>query len=229
MYASQYPLIGAQSPNYWFLPDTNQRDILGQLVNAADAFWGGAELIYGQAGGTIAANNLCVYSGAFSFTTCPNTANQGRPVAVAMAAMTVGQYGWFFISGAQVPITASASVAAGSLIGITGAGTVGAVTAGKQLESAVSSAPSSTTVVKTNVQTQAGSPVIVTQGYDGWFPGVTITGTGVSGTVANVSSDGRTVTLSANATATGSVTVTGTYTGFILATIDRAAVEGQIT
>jgi hypothetical protein len=229
MYACQFDYIGVQSPNFWFVPDTTQRVPLGTLISAADPFWGGAEFVYGQATGTISAFNLCSYQGAQQFTALANTANTGRSVAVALAALTVGQFGWFYVYGAQVPVTVTASVAAGTTFGITGAGTAGANTAGKQILNAVSSAPSSTTVVKANVQTTNGSAILVTQGYDGWFPGVALSGTGISGTVLSVSPDGRTVTASANATATGSISATGTYTGFILAEINRPLAQGAIT
>ena len=48
-----------------------------------------------------------------------NTANLAREVGVAMSntALTTGQYGWFAVTGV-VPMSAQASVAAGTSIGI---------------------------------------------------------------------------------------------------------------
>ena len=160
----------------------------------------------------------------------PNTANTGRPVAAAMFPMVAGQFGWFQTEG-QAAISATASVAAGVTFGITAAGQVGANSAGKQILSSASAAPSTTTVVKANALTVSGSNVITVPNSDGWFVGVTVSGTGIpaSTTITGISPDGRVVTLSANATASGVVSLTGTYTGFIIAQLSSPFVQGAIT
>ena len=58
-----------------------------------------------------------------------------------------------------------------------------------------------------------------------------LSGTRIAGgtTITAISDDMRSVTMSANATASGSVSVTGTYTGFIKAQISRPFVQGQVT
>ena len=162
----------------------------------------------------------------------PNTANTGRSIGVAINAvpsLASVQYGWVQISGNAV-IRATASVAAGTTFGIdvTVAGSVAANTAGRQVLNAVSVAASTFTVVKT-AQTLNGSPFIKFTDVSGFVLGVTLTGTGVSGTVSVIDYDNRTITSTANSTATGSTAVTGTYTGFIVGQINRPILQGAIT
>src|SRR5688572_28154270 len=91
----------------------------GFLARADDKVWGPGEFIFGRAGGSIRAYGLCVFTPVWdatnklytmNFTEVPNTANLGREVAVNQAgAMTVGQYGWFLVSG-LTPVDCTASV-----------------------------------------------------------------------------------------------------------------------
>ena len=148
-----------------------------------------------------------------------------------MYPMASGDYGWFCVDG-EVPVAVTASVAAGTTVGLTGAGTVGAVTDGKQILSAVSSLASTGTVAKANTTTVSGSNILrLSIPADGWFYGIALSGTGIaaSTTVTGISEDGRTVTMNNNATASGSVTVTGTYTGFIKLQMMHPFVQGQVT
>lgn len=201
---------------------------LGTIVRFTDPYWGGGEFIYLKANGTINNGNLVTWDLSNFATAVPNTANLGVPVASAVGASVSGAFGWFQISG-QAYISTTASVAAGTGFGLTGAGTVGALTAGKQIVNAVSRAPGTTTVVKTNVGTVNGSNVITpAAGADGWFVGATMSGTGISGTITSISPNGKEVTLSANASATGLISATATYTGFIIASMDRPLAQGQI-
>ena len=64
---------------------------------------------------------------------------------------------------------------------------------------------------------------------DGLFTGLTASGTGISGTITGMDAGGKFVTLSANATATGAITATFTYTGFVLVHISDPFVQGAIT
>lgn len=230
-YANINGIIGNQPLSFYNVPDTTQRFALGAILTGSDNVWGGGAFIYLKAGGTINMGNLVVWDATGSATQLANTANQGRSVAAAIYPMTSGQYGWFVLSG-QVPVSCTASVAAGTTFGITGAGTVGANSAGKQILNAVSVAASTNTVVKANVSTQSGSNILrLTNPADGWFYGLTLSGTGLpgTGTITSISPDGLTVTMSSNATATGTVSVTGTYTGFILAQLNAPFAQGAIT
>lgn len=230
-FANTPGVIGNQSISFTRVPDTTQGAPLGSELGGTDPYWGGASFVYLKAGGTITQGNLCSWDKDFVATATANTAHTGAPCVVAIYPMTTGQYGWFCIAG-EVPVSVTASVAAGVTFGLTGAGTVGAISNGKQILNAVSVLASTGTVVKANTTTVSGSAVLhMSSPADGWFHGMALSGTGIAGgaTIIGISDDGRYVTMSANATASGSVSVTGTYTGFIKAQISRPFVQGQVT
>lgn len=233
------PVIGQYQQSFANSVDTIQREILGTVISAVDNYFGQGEFMYVQfpASAAITQGQVLTLSGfggsaGHAAAVASNAANTGRPIAIAMnavASVASVQYGWVQISGNAV-IKAAASVAAGTTFGIdvTTGGSVNANSAGRQVLNAVSVAPSTTTVVKT-AQLVNGSPVITMSNVDGIVPGLAVSGTGVSGTVSSVDYDNRRVTLSANATAGGSSSVTFTYTGFIVAHIQRPFLQGAIT
>jgi hypothetical protein len=115
-------------------------------------------------------------------------------------------------------------------VGIGTAGNLGANSAGKQVLNAMVQQASTFTITKANTQTQSGSPVLVVSGVEGLFVGLTLSGTGIgAGTIASIDPSGRFITSTANSTATGSVTLTGTYTGYLLVTVNGAFTQGAIT
>jgi hypothetical protein len=236
-----YPLIGSQPVGNFFTPDTTQRHKLGAQLEFVDPYWGGGVATYLAIPTSTAfkVGEVVYWDNGNNAIDIPNTANLGFPVALAMNANASNassvQYGWFLTSG-QGPALSGASVAAAAAIGITAAGKLGAVANGKQILNARVSLAATTTVVKANVQTVNGSPILrcTVGGTDGWFVGVAVTGTGIpaSTTITAVNPD-NTVVMSANATATGSVSVTGTYndgTNFwnVLA-INSPLAQGQVT
>lgn len=233
------PVIGQSQQGYLNTVDTVQRAILGTVIPAVDNYFGFGEFQYVQfpASAAIAQGQVLVISGfggsaGHSAAVASNAANTGRSIGVAInavASVATVQYGWVQISGAAV-IKAAASVAAGTTFGIdaTTGGSVNANSAGRQVLNAVSLAPSTLAVVKNALLTN-GSPRIVVANMEGWVPGLAISGTGVSGTILSLDPDNRTVTLSANASAGGSSSVTGTYTGFIVGQINRSFLQGAIT
>jgi hypothetical protein len=93
--------------------------------------------------------------------------------------------------------------------------------------------------VTVTATTLNNSSVLLTQkGYDGFFLGAALSGTGIPGStiVAALDADGRRIymgsaigTIDKVATANGSVTVTGTYTGFGSGIINRPFAQGAIT
>lgn len=239
--ATNYPLIGSQAVGNWFQPDTTQRQPLGQVISVSDPYWGGQELIYlaVPASTAIPVGGSVTWDTNLQTVTLPNTANLGVPVAFSLnsvASNAAVQYSWFVVEG-QCPAFSGASVAAAAAIGITAAGTLGANSAGKQILNARVVDPATTTVVKANVATQSGSNLLRTSvgGTDGWFVGITVTGTGIPATttITAIDPDNRTVTMSNNATATGNVSVTGTYTSgssfWNIVIIDRPFAQGAIT
>lgn len=242
------PITGAvkQAIAQWNVPSTTQQEKLGRIVQAEDPYWGYGEFIYGKAAAALNVGNLCVMqaasvgaTGAIAFDKTPNTANLGQAQFVAITEMASGSFGWFMKSG-MTPVKSTATVAAAAAVGLTGAGTIGANTAGKQILGYTQLASQTATFAKSNVQTLSGSGTIVCpQGYDGWALGFAITGTGIpaSTVVAGLDPDGKTVytgsavgvTGDKNATATGAVTVTATYTGYSIANINAPISQGAIT
>lgn len=222
--ASQYPLIGVSPISNYFAPDNIQRHPLGTSVDFIDPYWGGGTAAYLQVpvSTAILVGEVVYADPTSNAVDIPNTANLGMPVLFALNAVlssTSIQYGWFLSAGSFVA-KSGASVAAAAAIGITAAGTLGANSAGKEILNARVQAPATTTVVKANVSTQNGSQFIRAPNSDGWFVGMALSGTGIpaSTTVGSISSDGRTIgmvqvgTATAQlATATGGVSVTGTY------------------
>lgn len=242
--ASVFPLIGSQPVGNFNIPDTVQRHPLGTVINVNDPYWGGRELIYlaySFTNGTpLRVGAILTYGTASGFTATlvANTANLGSSVAfvndgILSTAATGTYYLWAVISG-QCPVWSSASVAANTAIGIVAAGQGGANSAGKQLVNTRVVLPATTTVVKANTVTQNGSAIIRPFTADGWFLGVSVSGTGITTSVINnIDPDNRTITLASNSTATGAVSATGTYndaTNFYnIVLCDRPFAQGAIT
>lgn len=236
--------VGAFPINLYDLaPDTTPKQMPGLVLPVADPYWGCGEVIYAKANGTITAMALCIITNTFDSTNkrwdfnvivAPNTANLARPVCVAMQAMVSGEYGWFVLSG-LIPIAASASVAADTSFGITAAGQIGAVAAGKQILNARVMAPATTTVAKANSQADSGSVFLNVTDSDGWFPGAYLSGTGIAAAtiVTSIAPGGRQVTLSVATTAAVNGTVTATYNNatifYNVAYLNRPFAQGAIT
>ncbi len=222
--------------------DTTPRHPPGFLLSAVDNWWGAGEFIYARANGVITQYALCVITPVFDatlksyrydVTEVPNTANLGRPLAVAMNVMASGEYGWFQVSGIT-PIDCSASVAADTAFGIVAAGQGGAIAAGKQVLNARVIVAAAATVVKANCTAPSGSRRLQVPDSEGWFVGAYLSGTGIAAatTVAKISPDGREVTLSADTTGAVNGNVTATYNNgtvfYNVAHINRPFAQGQI-
>jgi hypothetical protein len=83
---------------------TVQNHTLGTIVRAIDATtYGGGEFIYLKGAANTVVGMLVVYDPVNATTTLtPNTANLDQPVAVAMSANVLANYGWYQIAGASV-------------------------------------------------------------------------------------------------------------------------------
>lgn len=228
---------GLQPINDYFLPDTTQRHALGLTVQAVDPFWGQGEFMYVKSNDTIIKGSVCVWNQIYQAVLCPNTANQGFPVGVAMAPMTAGKYGWLQISGRCVYKTGS-TVAADTAIGLTAAGVLGTLAAGKQILNCRNVVAATGTLTASGTTKNGSNVLFFPDGYDGFFLGIALSGTGIpASTVAAVMlSDGKTILMGTSvgtadklATADGTVTVTGTYTGFGGGMISRPFAQGAIT
>lgn len=229
---SPLTFAGATPFNDWFAPDTTQRHLLGMEVEAMDPYWGFGTFKYVKSNDAILKGSICVIGTANTYlaSLVPNTANLGQCVYVAMAPMASGTYGWVMAVGDAV-IKTNATVAADAVLGITAAGILGAGTAGKGIVG-IHNHKSATATTTVTAGTTNGTGILTTGGYDGFFIGMALSGTGIpaSTVVAKLDPDGRTIyTGSAiatlgdkNSTATGSITLTGTYTGYGLARVNRA-------
>lgn len=217
---------GATSMNDWFTPDTTQRHPLGLVVKAHDPFWGHGEFQYIKSNDAILKGSLVQVGtlGTFLGTLLPSTASLGAPFAVAPAPIPSASYGWVQIFGACVYKT-SATVAADAGVGIGTAGMVGAYSTLKGFVGVRNTVSATGTKTFTLVQTTNGTGTLFCpNGYDGAFIGGALSGTGIpaSTLVAALDPDGRRIyTGSAigtlgdkNSTATGSITLTQTYTGY---------------
>lgn len=114
-----------------------------EVLRGYDPALGGGEFVFAQAGGTIAAGTVCQFTQSLSSgiiidtaAAWAGTANSGDVLGVAVAALTVGQWGWFQISGHAIATCQGAPVA-GNPVYWQAAGVVSpTAVAGKQMEGA---------------------------------------------------------------------------------------------
>lgn len=239
MFASISPTLGTQPFNDFFTVDATQRVALGTVVTAVDPYWGTGEFIYLKSNDAIVKGSVVVWDETYTAVLVPNTANQSFPVGVAMpGAASATYYFWAQIGGYAVYKT-NATVAADAAIGITAAGIVGASSAGKEIVNVRNRKAATATTTWTATTTNGTGVIVVPKGYDGAFLGMALSGTGVpaSTVVAALDPDGKRIyTGSAigtlgdkNSTATGSITLTGTWTGYGGGVLNRPFAQGRIT
>lgn len=219
-YAPIHPIVGGGPFNELWTPDTTQKFPAGMTIDAVDNYFGAGKFMYLKSGAAMDPGRLVIISDqTFVTADLADTAALGHPFLVARQVFSAAdQWGWFQFQGVT-PIQVAASVAAGVAIGIGAAGQGGTNSAGKQLLNTRVLKASTFTLTKTGT-TQIGAVLALTN-VNGLFKGLVASGTGVAGgsTIASVDPSGRYVTLSADMTAVGTVTITFTYTGFVLAHI----------
>ena len=232
--------VGAPQVTSWFVADDSARAPTGMIMSGDDPYWGGREYMYVYAAGSIAqfaavAISASLVSGKMRIeaTEVANTANLGRSLGVAMVGASLGQYIWVCLSG-LTPIKSGASVSADTAFGITAAGTVGAISNGKQVCNARNVLAATTTVAKANCVANSSSYKLQVPNSNGWFIGAYLSGTGIASgtTVVSIAPNGTEVTLSAATTAVVSGTVTATYNNstvyYNVAYINRPFAQGQV-
>lgn len=219
-YALLMPLVGVQQIAFNTTVDSTARVQPGSVVAAIDPFWGGAEFIYFKASAAIRQNAAIHIAPAFDTTTNTWTVQGaevgitpifGTSIGVAQMAMASGDFGWALISG-LAPVFCTNAVTVGNALQLsatTGAlRSVVATTVTNILAGAECRATSSTSVSHIAVGSTSQSYITVNTA-DGWFPGVVLTGSGLttSTAVASIDSDNRTVrlTLANSAAVNGSV------------------------
>jgi hypothetical protein len=237
MFASISAFAGTQPFNDWFAPDTTQRHVLGTRVTAVDPYWGLGTFVYIKSNDAILKGSLVAWDEASLGTLLPSTAGQGFPFGVAMAPMASGKYGWLQVQGLAVYRT-NATVAADTAVAVAAAGIAGTLANGKQLLG-VRNRIAATGTKTVTANTVNGTDVLTCPaGYDGFFLGMALSGTGIpaSTVVAALDPDGKRIyTGSAigtagdkNSTATGSITLTGTYTGYGAGVLNDPTAQGQV-
>jgi len=224
MFAAINGYAGSQPFNDWFAADTTQRHVLGTKVDAVDNFWGFGSFMYVKSQAAILKGSLVMWDEANLSDLLPSAVTQGFPWGVAMSPMASGTYGWIQTEG-RVVYKTNATVAADGVVAIAAAGILGATATGKQLLGVRNRKSATGTESITGVQTTTGSGILyATGGYDGAFVGAALSGTGIpaSSIVVKLGSDGKTIYCGTTiagaadkiATATGTITLTATYTGF---------------
>ena len=238
MFSAISPTLGTQPFNDWFAVDTVQRQPLGMTVTSVDPFWGLGKFMYVKSTDAILKGSLVMWDEAYNGVLLPTTTLQGFPFGVSMVPAASGTFCWLQLEGRVVWKT-NATVAADVAIAVAAAGIAGTLVAGKQLVN-VRNRISATGTKTVTVTTQNNTGILVAQaGYDGIFLGMALSGTGIpaSTVAAGLDPDGKRIyTGSAigtlgdkNSTATGSITLTGTYTGFGSGMINNPFAQGAIT
>jgi hypothetical protein len=237
MFSATSPVAGHNPFNDWFVPDTTQRHVLGLTIPGVDPFWGTGRFIYVKSNDAILKGSLVTWDEAYLGTLLPSTAGQGFQFGVAMNAMASGTYGWLQIEGRCVYKT-NATVAADTAVAVAAAGIAGTLANGKQLVNCRNRIAATGTKTFTATTYNGTNKIVVPGGYDGVFLGMALSGTGVgaSAVAAALDPDGKTIytgtavgtASGANQTATGSITLTGTYTGYGSAIINNPFAQGQI-
>ena len=238
MFAAIGPFAGTQPFNDWFVPDTIQRHVLGTTVTAVDPYWGAGKFMYIKSNDALVKGSLTMWNELYQGNLLPSTTLQGFPFGVAMAPMASGVFGWIQLEGRAVYAT-SATVAADAAVAIAAAGVVGASATGKQLVNVRNRVAATGTKTFTAYTYNGYAKIFCPMGYDGAFLGMALSGTGVgaSAVVAALDPDGKTLyagtaigtASGANSTASGSITLTGTYTGYGSGMINNPFAQGAIT
>jgi hypothetical protein len=234
---SIFEIAGNAPTSDFLVPDSVQQQALGTMLTGVDPFWGMGEFIYLKSNDAIVKGSVLTWDQNNVATLVPNTANTGFPIAVAIpGAAAAGTFFWAQVGGLAVYKT-NATVAANAAIGVAAAGILGTNTAGKQVLNC-KNLISATGTATVTANTVLGSGVLVTNGYDGFFVGMALSGTGIpaSTVVSRLNSDGRTIQMGSaiglfdrTATASGTITLTGTYTGYGAGFLNRSFVQGAIT
>ena len=109
---------------------------LGMVCRAFDPTFGEGEFILLAGVASTIVGSLVVYDGVtYTTTLAAVTANQARPVAVAMSANAASTtFGWYQISGTAVVAKSAVAIAAKVAIGVNSTGKVGATASGKEIE-----------------------------------------------------------------------------------------------
>jgi hypothetical protein len=238
MFSAISPTVGTQPFNDWFVPDTIQRQPLGMEVTGVDPFWGTGVFVYLKSNDAVLKGSAVCWDETYQATLLPSAVTQGFPFAIAMAPAASGTFFWAQHTGRAVYKT-NATVAADGVLAVAAAGILGATVTGKQVLGIRNRVSATGTTTGSALTTNGNNVLLFQKGYDGFFLGMALTGTGIgaSAVVAALDPDGRRIytgtaiatPTGANQTATGQVTVTGTYTGFGSGILNRPSCMQIVT
>ena len=195
--------------------------------------WGLCELVWvrSTSATAIAAGRLVHLDKNFTILDVPDTANTGRPVYVSLSNFAAGdsttQYGWVLRSGI-CPVQYAVAATAGAVY-VTDAGQATPTASdGQQLLNATCLIAAASAFTRSGT-TQNGSTLVKLARTNGIFYDVTVTGTGVpaSTEVSKVGPSTNEIVINNAATASGTVTLTFTPTGYGIVHLDRAFIQGQ--
>lgn len=230
-YAPVHPLAGMGPVTDIMVPDTTQKFAAGTVIDAVDPYFGFGRFMYLQSGAAYDPGVLVsIVDQTFLTAALATTANLGSNFFVTRQVMSaVNVWGWFQFEGIA-PVRVDVGVAAGAAIGIgTTAGRATTNAAGKQLLGVRVLQPATFTLTKLGT-TYNGTKFIDVSNVDGLFKGLAVSGTGVAaGTVVTLDSGGTRIAVSANSTASGTVTVTFTWTGYNMLMLMSPMTQGAIT
>lgn len=192
----------------------------GQHLIATDPIYGEAEFVLAFGVASLAIGDAVVIGNLYA-TTRTVAGSRGR-IGVSMSANTdPAALSWFCVRG-LVPVRANAATAANTPLNLTaGPGALDdAVVAGDGVVGATAATATTATVTTKTVSTVNGSAIVTVADLAGLYVGMGIAGTGIPGatTISAIGMGGNmlgtagpqayTIQMSANATATGSVTGT---------------------
>jgi hypothetical protein len=214
-------VAGHQPSDNIFEPDTVARHPPGYCLDFYDSYFGWQRAIYAVSAAAQVVGEPCILGWAMTAgntapvltaTTAPTALAPGEPIVVAKTAMVSGGYGWYITHGIA-PVAGDSALAASAAAFIHAAGRIGATGVGDQVVGAKVLKTSSHTVTKANTIVDKGTYRIKVPNTDGLFIGMPITGSGMgaSAKITHITPD-NVVTVDVVATASGVVTITGTYT-----------------
>lgn len=230
-YAPISPVVGMGPVTDLLVPDTTQKFVAGMVLDAVDSYFGFGRFCYMQAGAAYNPGDIVtVVDQTYNTAVLAATANLGTPFYVVRQTIASASWGWFQFEGIA-PMRVDASVAAGAAIGMgTTTGRGGTNGAGKQFLGVRVLQASTFAITKANATTYNGQKYIDVPNIDGVFKGLALSGTGVAvGTVATIDPSGTRLTSTANSTASGSITLTLTYTNYVLVQLNNPHTQGAIT
>lgn len=230
---AQLALIGAIAIAFGTPSDSECKFALNHAVDAVDPYFGAGKFIYVKHDGSAIPNgSLIIQDADGTLTACPSTANMGAPVFVAVsnfaAGSTTPQYGWIMSQG-LAPCTFSVAATTGAVYIGTAGNMTPTAAAGKQILGARTEVAASGTLTKTG-QTRSGLKQLQLTDLNGLYVGQAVSGTGIAGSsvIAALNPD-NSVTLNNAMTASASVTITFTHTGYGLVRLSNPHTQSAIT